>query len=282
METNNLAATQPEQETAAPVTADSAPAPVDETKPVEPPAKQDQEPEWFTKRFGEITAKYRETERRALAAEQRLAQLRQQQQQAVPREPEKVKTLADFDYDEVKFQAYVVDQAREAARQAAREAANERRSEESRAARFRKFQEREIAFEKETKDYRDVAHYAPISNEVAEIIQDLESGPELAYFLGKNRDIALTINDLPPHIAAVELGRIDARLTSERQAKQAALEKARAEKAVSKAPAPPGKIDGAGDPGRIDPDEPDSDKLPADEWARRREKQLRKRYGDRG
>lgn len=278
METNNLAATQPEQETAASVTADSAPAQVDETKPVEPPAKQDQEPEWFTKRFGEITAKYRETERRALAAEQALAQLRQQQ--AVPREPEKVKTLADFDYDEGKFQAYVVDQAREAARQAALEAQNQRRSEESRIARIRKFQEREIAFEKETKDYRDVAHYAPISNDVAEILQDLESGPELAYFLGKNRDIALTINDLPPHIAAVELGRIDARLSAERKAKAEALEKARAEKAVSKAPEPTPKIDGAGEHGKINPDEPEGDKLDADEWLRRREKQLKKRYGN--
>ncbi len=271
METNQLAAEQPAQETAAPAVSDSAPEQTTEVvKPVETPKPQESEPEWFTKRFGEITAKYRETERERDYLRQQL-QLRDQQQ---PKQAEKPKTLADFEYDETKFHSYMVEQAREAAKEAAREANNERRTQESNAARARKFQEREIAFEKETKDYREVAHYAPISNEVAEIIQDLEAGPELAYFLGKHRDIALTISDLPPHIAAVELGRIDARLAQERKAKAEAFEKAKLEKAVSNAPAPTPKLDGAGDPGSVRPDEADSDKLSDAEWARRRNKQL--------
>ena len=148
---NELAATQPEQTTAAPVTTESAPVTTEtqtETPPpVEQPKTQDQEPEWFTKRFGEITAKYRETERRAIAAEQQLAQYRQEQE--ARKEPEKTKTLADFDYDEGRFQAYVIEQAREAARAAAREAEGERKSQESAARRMRKFQEREVEFETE-------------------------------------------------------------------------------------------------------------------------------------
>jgi hypothetical protein len=275
---NELAATQPEQTTAAPVTTESAPVTTEtqtETPPpVEQPKTQDQEPEWFTKRFGEITAKYRETERRAIAAEQQLAQYRQEQE--ARKEPEKTKTLADFDYDEGRFQAYVIEQAREAARAAAREAEGERKCQESAARRTRKFQEREVAFEKTAKDYREVAHYAPISNTNAEIIQDMDNGPEIAYWLGKNRDVALSLNDLPPHIAAIELGRIDERLNAERKAKAAALEAAKAAKAVTKAPDPASTLDGSGEPGNVKPDEADSDKLSDAEWTRRRNKQVAK------
>lgn len=277
METNNLAATAPEQTTAAPEVSESAPEQTTEeaVKPVETP-KTETEPEWFTKRFGEITAKYRETERERDYLRQQL-QLREQQEQQRKPEAEKPKTLADFDYDEAKFQSYVVEQAREAAKEAAREAANERREQETRASRARKFQEREIAFERETKDYREVAHYAPISNDVAQIIQDMEAGPEVAYFLGKNRDIALSINDLPPHIAAIELGRIDARLSMERKAKADALEKARAEKAVSKAPEPTSKIDGSGSHEKISSASPDSDKLSDEEWVRAERARLKRK-----
>jgi hypothetical protein len=277
METNQ-AATQPGQETAAPVETDSAPVAETETtqQPVAEP-KKDSEPEWFTKRFGEITAKYRETERRALAAEQRAAQLEQERLKAAA--PEKPKTLADFNYDEVAFQGYVVEQARKAAREAASEADSQRQREIAAERRNRKFQERAVAFEKDNPDYRDVAHYAPISDELAEVIQDMESGPEIAYYLGKNRDVALSLSDLPPHIAAIELGRIDARLTAERQAKQAALEKAKAEKAVSGAPPPTPKLEGAGNAGTVKADDPDSDNLSDAEWARRRNKQVAKQRG---
>ena len=280
---NNLAAAQPEQSTAAPTTADSAPASTDEGNtsapaPVEKPKgepKTEQEPEWFRKRFDEITARYRETERRALAAESELSRMRQQPAQPVA--TEKPKTLADFEYDEAKYQEYVMSRVEKVAENAADKRDRERKTAAENERRQRKFQEREIAFEREAKDYRDVAHCAPISNDVAEIILDLETGPEVAYYLGKNRDIALTLNDLPKHIAAVELGRIDAKLSAERKAKAEALEKAKAEKAVSKAPAPTPSIDGSGEPGHVKPDEPDSDKLSDAEWARRRNKQLAKK-----
>jgi hypothetical protein len=239
------AAQQPAQETAASVETDSAP--VQATEEVAEPVKDraESEPEWFTKRFGEITAKFRGEERARLAAEQKAFELEQRLAQSQPKQEEKVKTLADFEYDEAKFQGYVVEQAKKAAREAASEADRERQEQISAERRARKFKEREVAFEKETKDYRDVAHYAPISDDLAQVIQDLEAGPELAYYLGKNRDIALTLNDLPVHLAAVELGRIDAKITAEKAAKAAALEAARQAKAVSGAPPPAPQIDGS-------------------------------------
>lgn len=269
METNQ-AATQPGQETAAPTTTESAPVETTTETPKVETVKADTnaEPEWFTKRFGEITAKYRETERRAIAAEQRLSQIEQerlQRERQAP--PEKLKTLDDFGFDAEKYQAYLFEQTDKRTKEAARLALAEEKSAENAAKRARKFKEREVAFEKETPDYREIAHYAPISDDVAEILQDLDSGPELAYYLGKNRDVALSINDLPPHIAAVELGRIDAKLTSERAAKAAALEKAKQDKAVSKAPPPTPKLEGSNAQVEKDPSEM-TDKQFA-EWRRK-------------
>lgn len=239
---DDLAANQPEQPTAAPTQAESAPAPVStEAKPVE---KAESEPEWFTKRFGEITAKFRGEERARLAAEQRAAELEARLREQ-PKPEEKPKTLADFEYDEGKYQSYLLGEAEKRAEAAARRVRAEETQRSNSERRTRKFQERAIAFEKENPDFRDVAHYAPISDGVAEIIQELESGPEIAYYLGKNRDVALTLNDLPPAIAAVELGRIDAKLSREKADKQAALEAAKREKAVTQAPPPAPKLDGA-------------------------------------
>ena len=203
------------------------------------------EPEWFKKRFDEITGRFRSEERRASAAEMRAMQLEQQlRQMQAPVAKEEAKTLADFEYDEGKYQSYLFQQAEKRAVEAARKARDEDKELAQRASRTRKFQEREVAFEKETKDYRDVAHFAPIGDSLAEIIQDMDSGPEIAYYLGKHRDVALSLNELPAHIAAVELGRIDARLTAEKAAKAAALEAAKAAKAVTQAPEPATRIDG--------------------------------------
>lgn len=247
--------------------------------PVEEPAKQAEtgsEPEWFKKRFDEITGRFRSEERRAAAAEQRAQQLEQQlrQQQAPPAKEEPAKKLEDFGYDEGKYQEYLFDRAEKRAVEAAKRARSEEQEQVRRQSNVRKFQEREVEFEKVNKDYRDVAYYAPIGDSVAEIIREMDSGPEVAYYLGKNKSIALALNDLPPHIAAIELGRIDAKLSSEKAARAAALEKARQQKAVSNAPDPAATIEASGEPSTVKPDEADSDKLSDAEWARRRNKQL--------
>jgi hypothetical protein len=272
METN-LAETQLEQPTAAPATTDSAPVTTEKVETVEtsPPAK---EPDWFRKRIDEITAKrhaeLREADNRyqATARELEKAQRLLQERQ----EPEKVKTLADFEYDDAKYQSYLFDEAEKRAEVAARRVRIEEQEQAQAERRARKFKEREVSFEKETPDYRDVAHYAPINDAVAEILQELDSGPELAYYLGKNKDIALHLNDLPPKIAAVELGRIDAKITAEKAAKAAALEKAKAEKAVTNAPPPAPKIEGSNAQVEKDPSQ-----MTDSEFAKWRKRQIAQR-----
>lgn len=54
----------------------------------------------------------------------------------------------------------------------------------------------------------------PISNEMAKVIQDSEAGAEVFYHLGKNPVEAARINRLPAHLQAVELGKLEMRLTA--------------------------------------------------------------------
>src|SRR4051812_32839870 len=101
------AAEQPEQSTAAPEQAESAPAPAESSETTQQPVnetteqpKQEQEPEWFSKRFGEITAKWRSEERQHQATAQELAQARAELTKLRTPAAEKPKTLSDFNYDE--------------------------------------------------------------------------------------------------------------------------------------------------------------------------------------
>lgn len=63
-------------------------------------------------------------------------------------------------------------------------------------------------------DYSEVVDKSeiPIANHVAAAIMDAEQGPELAYFLAKNPDVADKLNEMSPMRAAVELGKIEATL----------------------------------------------------------------------
>lgn len=224
-----------------------------DSAPVQTPAQEPKvennanaEPEWFTKRIGEITAKYRSEERERMQLAQERDLLRQELQQFKTQAPkeEPTKTLEDFGYDDKKYQEYLFDRAEKRAVEAAKRVRIEEQTQAQKERTVRKFKEREAEFEKANPDYRDLAYSAPINDRVAELVMELETGPEIAHYLGKNKSVALALNDLPPHVAAIELGRIDAKLAHERAEKARALEAAKAAKAVSQAPPPAPKLDG--------------------------------------
>lgn len=52
----------------------------------------------------------------------------------------------------------------------------------------------------------------PISDVMADLIVESESGPELAYYLGKHRSEASRIANMPPIEAAREMGRLESRI----------------------------------------------------------------------
>lgn len=202
-------------------------------------------PDGAQKRIDELTWHRRNQERRNRALESENADLRAQlsQRQQQPQAETKTapKKLADFNYDEEAYQAYLEDVVAEKAAAKAeaklREKQDRERSNSSRKENLTKFREREAKVKAEIEDYLDVAYAddVDISGELSDLIIAMDEGPRIAYYLAKNPETAARLSALPQNLAAVELGRIDARLANEREQAKA--------RPVSKAPPPPPTIE---------------------------------------
>jgi hypothetical protein len=229
----------------------------------------------LSERFAELTRLRRDAERdrdhwRDLAMRHQTRESAPAPQQ--PAKPAAPKTLADFNFDEAAYRNYEREEIARVASEAAKSEFRAAQDAEARRQRDAQFVARAKEFAKDKPDFRDVAYSAPISDAVAETLKGIEQGPELAYYLGKNADIAARLSALPEGVAAFELGVIAQRLKGEREAAAAAAKK------VSEAPPPAPTIAASGERGpNVDPSTPDSDKLSDEEWARRRSKQLERK-----
>lgn len=257
-------ATTPEVESVA----ESSPA-TEEPSEKEPEAKP---PKGVQKRLDELTRNWREAERREAALLEILKQRGIQPEAPKPQAEEKLKTLADFEYDEARYQAYLVEVAARKATEEAKRALKEEQEQETKRQKFASFRAREADFAKSVEDYREAVESLSIeiTREISEAIVESEDGPALLYHLAKNRDIAAKIAQLPPIAAVRELGRIEARLAFEREQAKAAK--------VSKAPPPPPKVEGSSDAlAGVKASDPESDKLPMREWLKRRDKEIQRK-----
>lgn len=224
------------------------------------------------RRIDELTRARREAERREVDAAKERDHWRdlalKSQPQSKPLAPDKPKTLADFSFDEGQYHAYLLGEASRAATEAAKKELQTEQAARAKQEQASSYVKRAREFAKDHADYKDVAESAPISDQVAEVILGLDSGPEVAYYLGKNPDLANEINRLPPSHQAYELGRISARLEAERERAKSA------KTLISSAPSPAPKIDAAGAPATaVRVDSAASDTLSDAEWTRRRNAQ---------
>ena len=223
------------------------------------------------KRIDELTRRRYDAEReRDYWREHAQRAQAQPEPQAPVEEPQAVgKTLADFAYDESKYQDYLFKQAEARAVAAAEKVLTQKQTETARFQTVTAHKEREAEFAKKVPDYFEVAHYAPITDSMAEVIMESENSAELAYHLGKNRQVALNLARLPPLQQAREIGRLEAKLAGKPTPAQ-----------VSGAPPPAPRLENAGNPGgSAKPDAPESDKLSDAEWTRLRNKQVAKQRG---
>jgi len=242
--------------------ADSAPAvtnPDEDTTKVLDPVQ---------KRIDELTRRRYDAERERDYWREHAQRAQPPKQEAPPVEtpPAVSKTLADFAYDESKYQDYLFKQAEARAVAAAEKVLTQKQTETARVQTVTAHREREAEFAKKVPDYFEVAHYAPITDSMAEIIMDSDISAELAYHLGKNRQVALNLSRLSPLQQAREIGRIEAKLAAKPKPP-----------AISDAPPPAPKLAGNNGSSPIVPGTPESDKLSTEEWLRRREKQLGRR-----
>lgn len=260
--------------------ADASPEPETETaeaeaEPVEskaeesegespPPVEQNDEEKSnpFQERIDKLTENWRKTERALTDLEKENEELRKKVTD-IP--TDEVKTLADFEYDEKSYQSYLYEAAEKRAEAAAERFLAKSRPDES----IEKFEKSAQAFAKEHDDYYEVTQDKTlrISGPMAEVIRMSEVGPEMAYHLGKNPDVAKEISEMSDAAAGRELALLETKL----QAKP---------KKVSKAPPPPPANIGGGEPGqKVSTTDPKSDELSDAEWFKREEKRLAKLRG---
>ena len=179
-------------------------------------------PEWATKRFGELTQQREEQKRLADEAirdrefYKKLALERQGQPPADPAVTPKTTELvepkledftdyADFLKSSVDYRVKVE----------LNNLSSQMRQNQTRVERTQKFHLAADAFKKETPDFDAViTNPAFVQSEpVVEAILHSNKGPQIAYFLARNTAVLSQLNQLSPFEVALEIGRIEERLT---------------------------------------------------------------------
>ena len=259
--------------------ADSSPAPeaqpeTEPTETVEQP--RDEEGKFLSpkvqKRIDHLTWEKNQREREA----EYWRQLALQSQPKPEPKAEEVKlpTLEEHGFDEAKYQAALIEYATKQAEQVVERRLTEAEKQRAEKTRLESFASRQQEFAKSTPDYQAKISdpTLPITEAMRDVIVDSPSGPELAYYLADHRDVAEQIARLPAHLAALELGRIDGRLSAQKEAKRKPI--------VTQAPPPPPKVEDVEVPvAGIKASSADSDKLSNAEWLRLREKELQRKKG---
>ena len=183
--------------------AESAPAPVD--TPAEPDGVQ--------KRINKITADKYEQQRRAEAAEQRLASL-EAQQPAAPAQSVAEPKVEDFETDEA-YHAALIDHRLDVKLAAQATTVQQTRELERRNEVANDFNAKVATFTETTPDYVDTINQIPqLQPETLEAIMTMDNGPQVAHYLGKHLDVADEIATASPMAAAMRLGEIRSQLAN--------------------------------------------------------------------
>ena len=168
-------------------------------------------------RIGELTREKYEAKREA--EEWKAKFLAVQPQQPTPKQDDTPKgepTLEEFDYDQSKyFAAMVQHQVAQQLAQADTER-EQRKAQEQQQSVLEAFNQRAQAFANDHEDFFDVTmgnQALPITDVMASYVMASENGPTVAYHLGKNPAEAQAIAALPAHMAGAALARLEDRLT---------------------------------------------------------------------
>lgn len=200
-----------------------------------------------------------------------LAQYQKPEAPAHPVAPDTPPTLSQFEYDEAKYAAAMIDylEAKALSKVDQKLSEIDRRADESK--RYSTWQAKEADFIKSTPDYVDKVHKAPtlpIAAETQKALMELDDGPQLAYYLVENREAAEAIMKLPFAVQMRELGRISERIASQ---------KAAAKPPVSQAPPPVAKIATVESTAHVSTTDASGDKLSDDEWVKLERARLAKK-----
>jgi hypothetical protein len=164
-------------------------------------------------RVNEITRARREAERERDALRHELEQARANQP-APQAQSADVPKLEDFQFDLGKWGRAVADHARNAARQEFQS----REVQHTQQQVFRAYAERAQEYSKTAPTFNDdvaaldrVVNYHPA---VVDAIASSEYGPQVTHYLSQHLDEADRLARLPPHLAAVQIGRLEAQVSA--------------------------------------------------------------------
>lgn len=163
------------------------------------------------KRIDELTRKAHEAEREAAFWREQAAKSQAPSTDAT--KPARDDFATDADYFEALADYKAEQKVGEFRKQQQAEALNKAEQTQT-ATRFELYQERVAASLEAIPDYAEVvgASDVPAAPHVLESILDSDSGPQLAYHLAKNPELAEQLNAMTPVQAAREIGRLEAQL----------------------------------------------------------------------
>lgn len=179
--------------------------------------ESDDVPYGVKKKLGKLTARVKERDEKLAAQEQEIRAareelefLRKQGQTAkeVKDTPRPTLESVNFDVDEFEKQidAWTKDQAELGIKR--------RQQEEASRARQGSYEAKVAEFAKDKPDWLEKVARVPASDVMVEVIQDMDSGPAVTYYLATHLNEAIDISRMQGHKAAIALAKIETKITS--------------------------------------------------------------------
>lgn len=185
-------------------------------------AGDDDVPYGVKKKLGKLTARVYERDEKIRERDAEIENLRKQISQRAPdpvkaAQDEEKPTLESCDFNQDDYIQKSIEWGINQREKRQVEAAHQHKALEMAQERERAFADRSKSFEAEHPDYRKVAFSESIrvTPEMAEAIKELDEGPAIAYYLGKNPEEASRIATLTPASQAVALAKLGRQFDSE-------------------------------------------------------------------
>lgn len=161
-------------------------------------------------------------QREALEARRELEELRRkheqpQQTEQAPEKPQGKPSLEQFDYDQDAYLEALADWKLDQREQQRTQQATQQREQQTMQERQAALAAKEAEFIAAHPDYEGVAKapHVPITKQMAEVmIENPDTAPAIAYYLGQNIGEATEIAQMSPVAAARAIGRIEASLSN--------------------------------------------------------------------
>lgn len=180
-------------------------AEVAESEEEDSDATEGKVPDKVQQRFNKMTREKYELRGQIEEMQKQLEDI-QKQSKTETKEP----SLEDFNYDQDKYKAALVDYGKSLATQ--KQTTTEPQVDTVKAEKVAAFGQRLSEFRKDKPDYADVVSQMPISQIGSDAILEMENGPAVAYYLGNHLDLVEEINDLSPAAAALRIADLSRKL----------------------------------------------------------------------